>query len=59
MLVSTEGLLLEFIVKKKWFAFIKSEDFENNVYFNGKNYAGEVRKLIPGQNVVLLYLQKK
>ena len=44
-----EGTILSYINKDPWFAFIKSDDFENNVYFNEKSYIGEVRKLIPGQ----------
>lgn len=43
------GKILSYINKNKWFAFIKSEAFDNNVYFDTKSYKGEVRKLIPGQ----------
>lgn len=43
------GRILSYINKDKWFAFIQSKDFENNVYFNNTSYNGDVRKLIPGQ----------
>ena len=43
------GKVLSYINKDKWYAFIKSKDFENNVYFDNKSYKGEIRKLIPGQ----------
>ena len=43
------GKILSYINKNKWFAFIKSKAFDNNVYFDTKSYKGEVRKLVPGQ----------
>ncbi len=43
------GRILSYRERVGWFAFIKSKDFENNVYFDKKSYRGEVRKLVPGQ----------
>lgn len=42
-----QGTILSFINKTPWFAFIKSESFEDNVYFNQGGYSDDIRKLIP------------
>ena len=34
-----------------WFAFIKTSDLDENVYFDKRNFSGEVRKLVPGAKV--------
>ena len=52
------GKILSYINKDKWFAFIQSKDFENNVYFNCTSYKDDVRKLIPGQKCRFTVLSK-
>ena len=34
-----------------WYAFIKSEDEGENLYFDKRNYTGEVRRIIVGERV--------
>lgn len=43
------GKVLSYINRGKWFAFIQSKSFEENIYFDQRSYHGEVRKLFPGQ----------
>lgn len=40
-----------------WYAFIKPEDEGENLYFNKKNYTGEVRRIIVGEKVT--FVRKK
>lgn len=40
-----------------WYAFIKPEDEGENLYFNKRNYTGEVRRIIVGEKVT--FLRKK
>lgn len=44
------GQILSYINKDKWFAFIKSKYFDENIYFDQRSYKGETRKLLPGQD---------
>lgn len=44
-----QGKILSFINKTPWFAFIKSASFEDNVYFDNRDYSGDVRNIIPNR----------
>lgn len=37
--------------KNQWFGFIKTIYFTENVYFDSRNYKGEIRKLLPNTKV--------
>lgn len=37
--------------KTQWFGFIKTIYFTENVYFDSRNYKGEIRKLLPNTKV--------
>ena len=37
--------------KAQWFGFIKTIDIPENVYFDSRNYKGEMRKLLPNTKV--------
>lgn len=53
------GKILSYINKTKWFAFIKSSSFEDNVYFDVRGYEGDVRRLIPNQECKFQVALKK
>lgn len=37
--------------KEQWFCFIKTSRFPENIYFDSRNYNGEIRKLLPNTKV--------
>lgn len=43
------GKINSFVNRQKWFAFIKSDTFKNNVYFDQRSFDDDLRELIPGQ----------
>lgn len=45
-------------VKKHWFAFIKTDDCTENVYFDSKSYTGQERYLVPGTAVRFVMTSK-
>lgn len=50
------GTILSIRIKdNKWFAFIKTEINQENVYFDQRAYSGELKKLIPDQKVLFKY----
>jgi HPt (histidine-containing phosphotransfer) domain-containing protein/cold shock CspA family protein len=42
-----------------WFAFIKTDEYDENVYFDHRNYKGQERNLVPGKKVRFLIDSKK
>ncbi|MBQ7149453.1 MAG: AIPR family protein [Prevotella sp.] len=43
----------------KWFAFIKTNINQENVYFDKRAYSGELTDLIPGKKVHFIFKQKR
>lgn len=37
--------------KEQWFCFIKTSRFPEYIYFDSRNYNGEIRKLLPNTKV--------
>ena len=52
------GEVLSVIYKKNWFAFIKTEACDDNVYFDQRSYKGQERDLIPGKKIRFLMESK-
>lgn len=44
-------ILIVHFDKTQWFGFIKTIYFTENVYFDSRNYKGEIRKLLPNTKV--------
>lgn len=54
-----EGVILSFRQKPAgWFAFIKTPDFEENVYFDNRGYKDFINKITPGTKVKFLSSEK-
>lgn len=53
------GQILFVKFNNNWFGFIKSDDYEENVYFDKRSYDGLERNLIPKKNVRFLIGSKK
>ena len=47
------GIIINLVYNNSdhWYAFIKPEDDGENLYFNKRNYTGEVRRIIVGKKV--------
>ena len=54
-----EGEILSTIFKERWFAFIKTSECDENVYFDKRSYKGPERNLVPGKKVRFLLDSKK
>ena len=54
-----EGEILSTIFKGRWFAFIKTSECDENVYFDKRGYKGPERNLVPGKKVRFLLDSKK
>ncbi|WP_297182503.1 hypothetical protein, partial [uncultured Phocaeicola sp.] len=54
-----EGEILSTIFKERWFAFIKTSECDENVYFDKRSYKGLERNLVSGKKVRFLLDSKK
>ena len=53
------GVILSVKFKNSWFAFIKTDECEGNVYFDHKSYKGQIQHLVPGKKVRFLIDSKR
>lgn len=53
------GEILSFINTERWYAFIKTDSCDGNVYFDERSYNGLIRYLVPKTKVRFMFKTKK
>lgn len=49
------GAILKFVNSANWFAFIKSQECPENVYFDSRSFDGPVRNIVPNRPCKFIY----